>query len=207
MRIGFEGDVFGRLTVLRDDVERRGFWICRCTCGNTKSVCRADVRLGKINSCGCIRKEQLAARNKRNATHGMFGTPTYSTWSSMIARCENPHNASYKDYGARGITVCQAWRESFEVFFADMGLKPEGLTLERKDNEGNYTPENCKWATTKEQNNNRRSSRSLTYNGETMTFAQWAERTGIPLSTLCKRLNAYGFTVEQALTKPIRVKK
>lgn len=134
--------------------------------------------------------------------HGMFGTRTYIAWTSMMGRCFNPNNASFKHYGGRGITVCERWK-SFENFLLDMGVKPaDHLSLERTDNNGNYEPGNCIWADIITQHNNTRRSVMKTYNGQTLTIAQWARKYGLRVDTLWRRLKA-GWNIEKALTKPV----
>lgn len=131
-------------------------------------------------------------------------SPEWATYQGMIARCKNPQNPNYIRYGARGIRVCDRWRDDFVNFLADMGRSPgPGYSLERIDNDGDYTPENCRWATVKEQSRNRRNSKRITYQGVTLTQAEWAERIGIDQGTLHSRLKC-GWTVERALTQPLR---
>lgn len=128
--------------------------------------------------------------------------PTYVCWFSMKARCYNPRTINYADYGGRGITVCQRWRESFANFLADMGQRPaDGMELDRKDNNGNYTPANCRWVTAKVNARNRRSNRMLTYRGETHTMAEWAEIAGLPQRILKARMKL-GWSVEEAISRP-----
>ena len=126
--------------------------------------------------------------NKRRAKHGMYKTATYNTWRQMKDRCVNPNNARYARYGGRGITICDAWL-AFDNFYADMGDKPEGMTLDRIDNNGNYEPENCRWATPQEQSNNVKTNRVFTYNNKTQTLAQWAREKGMAYHVLKYRLN------------------
>lgn len=134
--------------------------------------------------------------------HGWFGTPEYQAWRSMLKRCGNPSDASYQRYGARGITVCDRWRESFQNFIDDMGPKPTAEhSLDRKNNDGPYDPGNCQWATRSQQQSNRCSVRFLEFNGERIPLAHWSKRTGISRSTLLQRINA-GWTHERALTTP-----
>ena len=118
----------------------------------------------------------------------MINTKVYRCWQSMKQRCLNKNDIGYKNYGGRGITVCPEWLNSFKNFYADMGKKPEGLSLDRIDNDGNYCKENCRWATLEEQHNNTRANRFLTYNNKTQTMAQWAREFNISSSTLFGRI-------------------
>lgn len=129
--------------------------------------------------------------------------PTYQCYQDMKNRCLNPRSQQYKNYGARGITVCERWLESYENFLLDMGEKPDCLTLERKDNNGNYEPLNCKWATRKEQRNNQRTCRYLEFNGIRLTVRDWAKTLGIPEQTIHSRLHRNGWGIERTLTTPI----
>lgn len=143
----------------------------------------------------------------RLPTHGQnrrgLTTPEYKAWSEMFQRCGNPNNMRYARYGARGIRVCEKWLK-FELFFEDMGLRPSpGHSLERINNDGNYEPENCKWATRKEQARNRRGNRIVEFNGRRATLAEWSELTGINYCCLRQRLCKMGWSVEATLTKPI----
>lgn len=203
--IDITGQRFGRLTaVCRESNNKRGEarWRCKCDCGNEIITIQHSLRSGNTSSCGCIRKEQLAERNKQNAKHGMKGTRLYQTWHNMKDRCFRKNHAQYADYGGRGITVCPEWTKSFEAFrdwAMDNGYQDD-LTLDRRDTNGSYTPDNCRWATQKEQSNNRRSNRLITFNGETHTLKKWSEIYDIPYALLKNRIRA-GMPMERAILK------
>jgi hypothetical protein len=169
-------------------------WLFRCACGGELVACLYDVRKGNTRSCGCISAELLLERNHR---HGMRKSRTYRCWAGMITRCTNPKTKSFADYGARGITVCDEWRD-FSRFLADMGECPDGMSIDRIDNDGNYEPGNCRWATTAEQNNNTRHNKHLTFNGKTQNVKQWSRELGISYTTLHWRLTR-GWSVDRAL--------
>ncbi len=138
--------------------------------------------------------------------HGMHKTSTYGSWENMIQRCENPNYKWYHRYGGREIKVCSRWRNSFHSFFEDMGEKPKGLTLERIDNDGDYTPENCKWATWREQANNRRSNRNITINKETKNITEWSHIVGVSSGTISARIRL-GWLPDKAVLTPTRSRK
>ena len=186
------GQRFGLLVVTGLGSPR--FVTVRCDCGKEKEATPKALRRGGVKSCGC---QQYVGLNQ--TTHGQSSTATYNTWLRMIARCGNPQHPKYKYYGGRGIQVCERWLSSFENFLADMGHKPTGKTLDRyPDNNGNYEPENCRWATMREQSNNRRSNVLVTAHGQTLTVAQWAEISGKRPATIHDRLRS-GLAGESAV--------
>ena len=153
--VDLTGSIFGRLEVVSRDGSTKhhsAIWKCKCECGTEKSIDGQALRKGLTQSCGCLGAER---RLQANTRHGMYGTTEYRIWADMLQRCNNPKQESYEGYGARGISVCKAWHE-FSSFYADMGERPEGKTLDRIDNEGNYEPSNCRWSTGSEQAFNQR---------------------------------------------------
>ncbi len=202
-RLVFEpGSVFGRLTIIgrADTVGGYSFWTVWCSCGKIKNIRASDI--GKVLSCGCLREERVAAActTHGHATGGELH-PLYRTWVTMKQRCYNPRFHKYADYGARGIKVCERWRDSFEAFLGDMGPKPSPRhTLDRKENDGDYTPENCRWATSLEQGANKRSNVRLEYDGRTQSISEWARELGIKAGTISYRIRK-GWSVAETLTK------
>lgn len=201
----FVGRRFGRLVVIsaagrcRHGKQR---WSVRCDCGAPdRVVLQASLTNGKCNSCGCYRREVMRAAA---TTHGMYETREYVARRHMLDRCMNPLNDHYDRYGGRGISVCDRWRESFENFIADMGLAPSAKhEIERIDNDGNYEPTNCRWATEKEQARNKSTTRWVTLNGKTQSLIAWVEEMGLKYGTVRARIRN-GWSDEQALTTPVR---
>lgn len=205
--IDLTGQIFGRLTVIGyagQTESKDSTWFCRCKCEKLTRVHGTALKSGNTTSCGCMKIEIL---KERRITHGQSGgqrTPEYNTWKAIRGRTQNPNNKRFSDYGGRGITVCARWQK-FENFFADMGVRPEGKSLDRIENDGNYCPENCRWATRVEQNNNKRNSHKFAYAGKAQNINQWANEMGMPAKALGKRLNKYGWPIEKALTTPLKI--
>jgi hypothetical protein len=197
------GKRFGMLTGIRRDGYhgREVAWLFKCDCGAVVKPCARMVRRGSIVSCGCYRRIEMTRRLvDLNTTHGKSGTTTHTIWHGIIQRCLSQTHHAYPDYGGRGIGVCARWQESFSNFLADMGERPPGMSIDRIDNDGNYEPGNCRWATRTEQASNTRRSRKLTHGGETMTMSGWSRRIGISPSTLSERLTR--MSVGDALSLP-----
>jgi hypothetical protein len=178
---------------------------CKCECGNVKIIPLGNLKTGASKSCGCLNNEKRKG-NTYSKKHGMSLSREYHSWRAMLDRCENVNYREYQDWGGRGIKVCERWH-IFENFLADMGERPNGTTLDRIDNNGNYEPTNCRWATGKTQCNNRRNNTIITYKGETKTLQQWADETGIYSGTISMRINHYGWNIEKALTTPSLIKR
>lgn len=206
------GLAFGRWIVVEYAGRYRGYggavWKCRCQCGKEKLVRAEQLTGGGSKSCGCIGRELLAERNRKGAVHGLTNSPEYNSWMAMKARCYNPTDKDFHRYGARGITVCKRWLDSFVDFLADMGPRPSlRYTIDRyPNNDGNYEPDNCRWALPREQSNNRRSNRLVIFRGRTQTLAEWCRELGLVRDSVAKRL-ADGWSAERALSTPIRQKR
>lgn len=184
---------YNLLTIIeRTTHTRQGVWyLCKCDCGNTTKVLGSKVIRNEVKSCGCL----ATAPNK---THGLSSTTTYKVWVAMRERCSYTANKCYDSYGGRGITVCDRWKDSFENFYADMGVRPEGLTLDRIDTNGNYEPSNCRWANNETQVASRRDAHTLTINGETKSVASWAKQLGINQATIKYRIKK-GLSVDKII--------
>lgn len=190
------GDKHGRLTIVAHrTITRRAVFVI-CDCGQTKTVLVEN--LARTHSCGCLNSD--IARN-RATTHGMTGSPMYVIWQAMIGRCTNPKDVSYPNYGGRGILVCPRWRRSFVDFLADMGERPEGMTLERIDNDGGYGPENCRWASYSEQARNRRSTRWVVLAGERISLQEAAERLNATPRSINKWAKNRGLPIQDAIDR------
>jgi len=208
-KLNLIGKKFNRLLVKNECLKRTNAgkvkWHCLCDCGNYVDVIGSKLVNGVTQSCGCFHKEVVANNGKNCTTHGMSNTPEFSTWRNIKKRCYCVNNISYKNYGGRGIKVCEEWLHSFETFYKDMGKRPSNKhSIERIDNMDDYTPENCLWATHKEQGNNRRDNVIITFQNKTQTMTQWAEEIGISKETLWNRINNLSWSIEKSLTEPLR---
>jgi hypothetical protein len=171
-------------------------WLCRCECGTEKELCGSMLRKGESKSCGCRSRENVT-------THGGWSNPLYYVWHGMWKRCTKPTANQSEHYFGRGITVCDRWRDPL-AFYADMGPRPSAEhSLDRIDNNGNYEPSNCRWATSAEQMRNTSRTQFITHHGQTLCIADWAGKFGISPSVLRSRLIS-GWDVERALTQRVR---
>jgi hypothetical protein len=212
------GEKFGDLTAIRPTgVKLYKYnspeWLCVCVCGKEKKASYGNLTCGITKSCGCLNKRVAQITGEKRSIHGHTRkcnssgdrqnrtSPTYSSWMAMRERCYRKSRKNYRNYGGRGITVCERWHD-FTNFLADMGERPKGMTLDRKDVDGNCEPGNCVWATKKEQMRNTRSNRRLTFRGETRCLKDWATELGVHPGTLSSRLRR-GWTVDRALTAPL----
>jgi len=200
-RYDLTGKRFGRLVALHPDKNEKGrrVWKCQCDCGNVSYPLTSNLVLGGTNSCGCLFKEKLL---KRITSHGKANTKIYKLWTYMISRCHNPNDTCYDRYGGRGISVCDEWHD-FEQFYADMGNCPDGMSIDRIDNDGNYEPDNCRWATIIQQANNKSSNAMIEFNGERMSMMDWSRKLGISYPALRHRRQR-GWSVERMLTTPVK---
>lgn len=180
-KIPLDGMRFGKLVVLSEYPERKGnaiMWVCRCDCGNTKIINGNNLRNGKSTTCGCSLKK-----------HGMRNTRLWSIWDGMMKRCYNPKHPYYHRYGGRGIDICDEWLQDHGAFFSwalSNGYQ-DNLTVDRIDNDGNYSPENCRFVDMKTQENNRCNNCTVEINGVSKTIAEWADITGIGYQTIYRR--------------------
>lgn len=207
------GQKYGRLTVIKRAESRRlesgrliTMWECECECGKSKIVRSDSLRNGKTNSCGCYHSEQLSQIKTK---HKQAGTRLYSIWINMKVRCTNPKTPEYKNYGGRGITICEEWLQNFESFYEwsiNNGYR-DNLSIDRIDNNGNYEPQNCRWATMEQQANNKTVSQTYTYMGKTKTIAEWAKEKNLKYNTLFNRLKYSHWDIEKALCTPVVIKE
>lgn len=190
------GEKFGRLTAISKVSDRK--WLCRCDCGSEKETDGYSLIAGKSKSCGCLRKEMLAEKNK---THGLSKSypVEYRTWKAIRSRCYVESSSRYYAYGARGIKVDPRWND-FEAFLLDMGPRPsQNHSIDRIDVNGNYSPENCKWSSASEQSLNKRTTRWIVANGRRETLTGWSIITGIDRRKIAERIDYLGWSPEKAL--------
>ena len=199
------GDKHGRLTLISEGIRSlsgKKTWVCLCSCGNTKTILQCSIRSGRTKSCGCLRKETCS---KNHTTHGKSDSSTYTVRLNMINRCTKPSDKRYSDYGGRGIKVCDRWLESFENFYEDMGDRPEGMTLDRIDNDGDYSPENCRWATCEEQVCNRRNNILVEYQGDITSFPELCRRFGLDYKKAYQRYSTLGWSIDRVIKEGLNV--
>lgn len=207
--INLIGKRFGRLIVIKrmqQDRWRNYKWLCQCDCGKQKIVRSGSLRSGYTQSCGCLQKERCAVSHTRHGHKTKEKTSKiYRIWEAILRRCKNPNYHEYKYYGGRGIKVCERWKK-FENFLTDMGKPPtKNHSIDRINNDKDYCLENCRWATKKEQQRNKRNNHLETFNEKTKCIAEWAEEFGIPDGTLRARLK-YGWSIDRALTTPVKAR-
>lgn len=193
------GRTFNRLTVIEQapsGIDKQRRWKCLCECGGETTVASRDLTTGHSKSCGCLKKELTA---QRRTIHGGKGTRPYRIWLGMKARCYRKKTTQFKDYGGRGIKVCDEWLNDFGQFIADMGEPPEGMSIDRIDNDGDYTPDNCRWATDLEQANNKRDTRYVEFNGEKISMANLARKTGAHYEKARHKIVNQEWPVEDAI--------
>jgi len=197
-RLDLTGKFFGNWFVIeKGDLGPGGevYWKCRCSCGTEREVRASGLNGGRSRDCGCKRGK-----------HRMSKSKTYKSWDSMRQRCNNQNAPDYARYGGRGIKVCKRWQKSFQNFLADMGERPEGKTLDRIDNSKGYKPDNCRWSTPTEQQENRRNTPKVECNGKTVLLSSLSASSGIPVKILLWRLQNK-WNLNRALETPIRMKR
>ena len=195
---------FGRLIVIKFTGKKGTCRLmqCKCNCGNYTITRIYDLLNGDTKSCGCYKKDMI---RKTKTTHGMSGTKFYLRWWNLKNRCYNPNFPDYRYYGARGIFMCERWKNSFSDFYNDIiGTYKDGLTLDRINNNGPYSPENCRWATRREQSQNRNYCHQITIAGKTYPLWKWLQIYSIKRSTYGTRHWTYGWPIIKAITTPVR---
>lgn len=202
--IDLTGQKFGRLTVI-ERAENNGnvvCWVCKCDCGNVRIVQGCSLRNGRTTSCGCFQRERVQNKTIHGQAKKGNKTRLYKIYHGMKVRCTKKSGQNYKYYGLKGIAICDEWLNNFQSFYnwAMSNGYADNLTIDRIDSSKGYAPNNCRWVSYKEQNNNTSRNRLITYNGKTQTIAQWAEETGIKYGTLIARINRSHWNVERALT-------
>lgn len=195
------GSRFEKLTVRLKTIDNgKVMWECVCDCGSIVFVPTGNLRSGNTRSCGCLQRERTIEANASKITHGLRSSPEYNAWCQIKSRCYNKKHPQYKDYGGRGITMSDEWKESFETFYRDMGSRPSSNhSIDREKNDENYSKENCRWATRTEQNNNSRRNVYYELNGERKTLTEWCSTLGLDYQTVKMRIYR-GMSFEKAVS-------
>lgn len=203
--VDLTGRRFGLLVVVAFDHRAsygNRYWQCKCDCGNPHVVQVSNLYSGRVRSCGCNKAAAMSKRLRRHGySRGDKRKSGYWIWAGMKQRCLNPKTVSFPRYGGRGIGVCDRWLHSFENFLADMGPRPEGASIDRINNNGNYEPRNCRWANAYQQMNNCHNSRLIECGGQKMSAAEWSRRSGVPDFNILWRIGR-GWPVERAVFEP-----
>lgn len=206
--IDLTGQKFNKLLVLEYVYTKNGqiYWKCKCDCGNIKNIAGSHLRTGHTKSCGCLKKEIIKKRTEQQTKHGLRHTRIYETWVNMKTRCLNKNNKNYSNYGARGIKVCNEWKDDFMTFY-NWAMKngyTDDLTIDRIDVNGNYEPNNCRWVTMEKQNNNRRNNHVVLYKGESKTLEEWSKILPINIGSSVLRYRVtHDWDIEKAFTKSV----
>lgn len=205
--VDLTGRRYGYLTVVKrveNNSKGQSVWQCLCDCGNVKIVSGASLKTGKVKSCGCFR-----VNRRPTLRHGMSHTRLYNIWVCIKKRCYKEKDPAYKNYGGRGIKMCDSWRNSFESFaeWAFNNGYADSLTIERIDVNADYCPDNCTWIPLNQQQNNRTSCLMYTYNGETKNLAEWCDSLKLPYMTIYNRIHKLKWTFERAISEPVHVEK
>ena len=196
------GQKFNKFTILEFNGKHKSGHLtalCKCDCGNIRTISLSDLKLNRSKSCGCIRKE---AKQLFKKDHGMTNTKEFKTWAGIKIRCYNKNYKSYNYYGGKGVTMCNRWLNSFRNFLEDMGFAPTNKhSIDRIDSNGNYEPNNCKWSTLIEQANNKSNNKFYEYNGEIKSVPYFSRKYNIPMGRLYERLKA-GYSIKDAIEQP-----
>lgn len=212
-KLELKGKKYGRLTVIKEcetkirkKYDKNIYWICKCTCGKETIVPATKLVSGHTKSCGCYQREKAALCN---STHKETKTRLYIIWQGIKRRCTNLNSNNYKNYGLKGISICEEWKENYLAFkhWAKKNGYSDSLTIDRIDSKGNYEPRNCRWVSQKVQQNNRSNNRYIIYNGQCHTLSEWSDITGISKSVIDSRLNKLHWSEEKTLSTPLRRKK
>lgn len=201
-------ETYGRLVVVSKEKiingkQQRIICQCQCACGQVRRVRLDALKRGASQSCGCLQKEMVTERSmKHGHCSGNASSRAHMAWVAMTQRCGNINHKSFKDYGGRGVTVCERWA-IFQNFLDDMGSPEPGQSIDRKDNNKGYSKDNCRWASSTDQGNNRRTNRVIEHEGKSMTVAEWARKIGVKQGLIHDRLR-YGWTTQAALTTPVQ---